>query len=127
MVINRFALACCAATVSALASAALAGEPAPIGKKVSVYHVGNSLTRGLTTGNGNGEVDRIDPLFESAGGNYKYMSVKPYEQIDENEDAELIKAVQQTIWDIVSTHPHTGVKAVPATNSAMRTNEGAAR
>ncbi len=54
-------------------SIAFAGEPTPIGKKVTVFHLGNSLTRGLTVNTGGGrDVDRMGPLFESAGGQYKY-------------------------------------------------------
>lgn len=51
-----------------------AAEIAPIGKNITVYHVGNSLTRGLSLGTGGANVDRVDPLFESVGGNYRYGS-----------------------------------------------------
>jgi hypothetical protein len=37
------------------------------------------------------------------------LSVKPYEMFDASADAELIKAVQQTVWDVVAGHKYSGV------------------
>ncbi len=37
------------------------------------------------------------------------LSVKPYEMFDTEKDAELIKAIQETIWDVVTTNSQTGV------------------
>jgi acetyl esterase/lipase len=38
------------------------------------------------------------------------LTVEPYEQFDAEADAELIKAIQETVWDIVAGHPYTGVR-----------------
>jgi len=38
------------------------------------------------------------------------LTVDPYEQLDSEADAELIKALQKTVWNVVSNHPDTGVK-----------------
>jgi len=38
------------------------------------------------------------------------LSGKPY-GLDDEQDAELIRAVQQTIWDVVTADPRTGVKS----------------
>lgn len=37
------------------------------------------------------------------------LTVEPYEMFDPETDAELIKTLQQTVWEIVAGHPHTGV------------------
>jgi len=37
------------------------------------------------------------------------LTVEPYEMFDAQADAELILALQQTVWDVVAGHPHTGV------------------
>ena len=39
------------------------------------------------------------------------LSVEPYEMFDAAKDAELIRAIQQTVWDVVTTNDRTGVKA----------------
>ena len=38
------------------------------------------------------------------------LTAEPYEMFDTKQDAELIKALQQTVWDVVSTHPQTGIR-----------------
>jgi len=38
------------------------------------------------------------------------LTARPYEQLDEKQDAALIKAVQQTVWDVVWRELHKGVK-----------------
>lgn len=37
------------------------------------------------------------------------LTVEPYEMFDARADAELIREIQQTVWDVVAGHPHTGV------------------
>ncbi|MEQ8784825.1 MAG: hypothetical protein RIC55_00940 [Pirellulaceae bacterium] len=37
------------------------------------------------------------------------LTVEPYEMFDADADAELIRALQQTVWEVVAGHPHTGV------------------
>ena len=37
------------------------------------------------------------------------LTAKPYEQFDESVDAVLIKALQSTVWEVVSSNPLTGV------------------
>jgi hypothetical protein len=37
------------------------------------------------------------------------LTVEPYEQFDAEADAALIKALQETVWNVVAGHPHTGV------------------
>ncbi|MGD2174882.1 MAG: hypothetical protein PVJ27_05725 [Candidatus Brocadiaceae bacterium] len=37
------------------------------------------------------------------------LTTGPYEQFDPQKDAELIRALQEAVWEVVSTHPHTGV------------------
>ncbi len=37
------------------------------------------------------------------------LTVKPYEMFDARQDAELIRAVQQTVWDVVAGQEHTGI------------------
>ncbi len=37
------------------------------------------------------------------------LTAKPYELFDADKDSELIKALQQTVWDVVAGHPHTGI------------------
>ena len=37
------------------------------------------------------------------------LTTEPYEMFDPKEDAELIRALQETVWEVVSDHPHTGV------------------
>jgi len=37
------------------------------------------------------------------------LTVEPYEMFDAEADAELIQALQQTVWDVIAGHPHTGV------------------
>jgi hypothetical protein len=37
------------------------------------------------------------------------LTVKPYEMFDAGKDAELIKAVQETIWEVVTSNSQTGV------------------
>lgn len=61
------------ATLALMASPLSAG-PSPIGNSPTVYHIGNSLTRGLSVGSSFNEVDRVDGLFSAAGGNYRYGS-----------------------------------------------------
>jgi len=39
------------------------------------------------------------------------LTVKPYEMFDAEQDAELIKALQETVWEVVTTHPQSGVRA----------------
>lgn len=39
------------------------------------------------------------------------LTVEPYEMFDAEADAELIRAIQETVWDVVAGHPHTGVPA----------------
>lgn len=50
-----------------LTPAASADPPGPPGKALTVYHIGNSHTRGLS-------LDRVAKLFASAGGSYNYGS-----------------------------------------------------
>jgi len=50
------------------------------------------------------------------------LTVEPYEMLDAEADAELIDALQKTVWEVVAGHPHTGVPA-PDADSA---NDGAA-
>jgi hypothetical protein len=38
------------------------------------------------------------------------LTVEPYEMFDPEQDAGLILALQQTVWEIVTDHPHTGLK-----------------
>lgn len=72
MVMNLSRISCGVLLVVAAMSVARAADPAPLGKNVTVYHLGNSLTRGLTVGTGANEVDRIAPLFEATDGKYVY-------------------------------------------------------
>lgn len=44
-----------------------------------------------------------------SGSNPVGMTVEPYEMFDANKDAALIRAIQETVWDVVAGHPHTGV------------------
>jgi hypothetical protein len=37
------------------------------------------------------------------------LTAKPYEQFDAEKDAELITALQETVWEVVKNHPHTGL------------------
>ncbi len=37
------------------------------------------------------------------------LTVEPYEQFNPEADAELIEAIQETVWDVVNDNPHTGV------------------
>ncbi len=37
------------------------------------------------------------------------LTAEPYEQFDPQQDAALIHALQQTVWEVVTTNPHTGV------------------
>jgi len=49
------------------------------------------------------------------------VTAKPWERIDPVADAALVKAIQQTVWEVVSTHPLTGVKkAAPAAVKAPK-------
>ena len=38
------------------------------------------------------------------------LTAQPYEQFDVQADAELIEALQQTVWSVVAGHEHTGVE-----------------
>jgi hypothetical protein len=38
------------------------------------------------------------------------LTAEPYEQFDAARDQELIRALQQTVWDVVRENPHTGVE-----------------
>jgi len=40
------------------------------------------------------------------------LTVEPYEQFDPEADAALIEALQETVWEVVSNHAHTGVGEV---------------
>ena len=37
------------------------------------------------------------------------LTAEPYEMFDTEQDSALLKALQMTVWDVVSTHPHSGV------------------
>ncbi|MFW5829611.1 MAG: chloride channel protein, partial [Planctomycetota bacterium] len=37
------------------------------------------------------------------------MTAAPYEQFDDDRDAELIRALQETVWETVAGHSHTGI------------------
>lgn len=37
------------------------------------------------------------------------LTTAPYEQFDAKADAGLIEALQETVWEVVSNHPHTGL------------------
>ncbi len=37
------------------------------------------------------------------------LTVEPYEMFDGEQDSELITALQSTVWDVVSRHPHSGL------------------
>ncbi len=45
------------------------------------------------------------------GGSPAGMTVAPYEQFDAERDAELIRAVQQVVWEVVAGHEYSGVPA----------------
>jgi hypothetical protein len=40
------------------------------------------------------------------------LTVEPYEMFDVEQDAELIRALQATVWGVVSSHPHSGVASL---------------
>ena len=42
------------------------------------------------------------------------LGVGPYEQLDSQADAALIEALQQTVWDVVTSDPNTGVVPEPS-------------
>ncbi|MFP4580628.1 MAG: hypothetical protein ACLFQ6_07855 [Candidatus Sumerlaeia bacterium] len=44
-----------------------------------------------------------------SGENPVGLTVEPYEMFDAEKDAALIRAIQQTIWDVVKANPQTGV------------------
>jgi len=39
------------------------------------------------------------------------LTAEPYEQFDPQADAALVRALQETVWQVVSTHRHSGVAA----------------
>jgi len=46
------------------------------------------------------------------------LTAKPWERLDPVADAELVKAIQETVWEVVSTHPLTGLAKPAATKPA---------
>jgi len=44
------------------------------------------------------------------GENPVRLTAQPYEMFDPQADAELIRSLQQVVWETVAGHPHTGVK-----------------
>lgn len=77
---NAHVLACVAVVAAAMLvpSADAQDTPAPPGTKLTVYHLGNSLTRNVP-------LERLQELFESVGGTYEYgMQLGGGHQLDQH-------------------------------------------
>jgi hypothetical protein len=49
-------------------------------------------------------------IFATLTGNSPVgLTATPYEQFDEKTDAGLVKALQETVWEVVTGNPLTGV------------------
>ena len=73
-------------------------------------HMNDQPHNGRKSGTIGSYITALTHYATLTGQNPVGLTVDPYEQFDAEKDAELVKAIQETVWEVVTVNPHTDVK-----------------
>jgi len=73
-------------------------------------HMNDQPHNGKTSGTIGSYITAVTIFTTLTGENPVGLTVQPYEMFDADKDKELIKAIQETVWEVVTGMPETGVK-----------------
>jgi hypothetical protein len=74
-------------------------------------HMNDQPHNGRDSGTIGSYVTALTHFATLTGQNPVGLTVEPYEMFDDEKDAELIKAIQETVWEVVTSNEYTGLTA----------------